>query len=359
MRMAAVNITALLEDMVRRGASDLILTVGAPPQMRIHGQMQPVRPEVLDPPDTRAVADLLMNDRLRGVFEAKGSADLATSLPSGIRFRVHVFRQQGSVALALRQISSKIPSFESLGLPEVVRDFATAPFGLVLVTGPAGSGKSTTLAAMIDHINRHRQGHVICIEDPIEYAHRHGGCTIEQIEIGEDAPSFTDALRNVFRQTPDVIMVGEMRDLETIALALTLAETGHLILATLHTQDTSNAVNRIVDTFPAEQQEQIHMQLSMSLVGIISQQLIIARERDRRVLACEVLRATSAVRNLIREGAVQQLYSVLQTSRSDGMQSMEESLRQLHTHGFITEEQALSRSSKPKEMMRMIRTRVG
>lgn len=355
--MAAVNVTDLLEEMYRRGASDLILTVGAPPQMRIHGQMQPVRDEALGPGDTHAVAQGLMNDRLRAMFEAKGSTDLATALGDLVRFRVHIFRQQGAVALAIRQISSKIPPFESLGLPEVVREFAMAPFGLVLVTGPAGSGKSTTLAAMIDHINRHRQGHVICIEDPIEYVHRHGGCTIEQIEIGEDAPTFTEALRNVFRQAPDVIMVGEMRDLETIALALTLAETGHLILATLHTQDTSNAVNRVVDTFPSEQQEQIHMQLSMSLVGIVSQQLLITRDRDRRVLACEVLKATSAVRNLIREGAVQQLYSVLQTSRGEGMQSMEESLRQLHALGLVTEEQALGRSSRPKEMLRMIRTK--
>ncbi len=355
--MAAENVTDLLEEMHRRGASDLILTVGTPPQMRINGQLMPVRKEPLGRDDTKAIAYGMMDGRLRGIFEAKGSTDLATSLGDLVRFRVHVFRQQGAIALAIRQISAKIPTFESLGLPEVVREFAMAPFGLVLVTGPAGSGKSTTLAAMIDHINRNRQGHVICIEDPIEYVHRHGGCTVEQIEIGEDAPTFTEALRNVFRQTPDVIMVGEMRDLETIALALTLAETGHLILATLHTQDTANAVNRIVDSFPSDQQAQIFMQLSMSLVGIVSQQLLITKDRSRRVMACEVLRATSAVRNQIREGAVQQLYSVLQTSRGEGMQSMEESLRQMHALGLISDEQAMSRSSRPKEMQRMLRTK--
>jgi twitching motility protein PilT len=355
--MAAENVNELLEEMHRRGASDLILTVGAPPQMRVHGQLAPVRPVALTRDDTQTIAYGMMNERQRGVFEAKGSVDLAAALGDLVRFRVHIFRQQGAVALAIRKISANIPAFETLGLPGVVREFAMAPFGLVLVTGPAGSGKSTTLAAMLDHINRNRQGHVICIEDPIEYIHAHGGCTIEQIEIGEDAPTFTEALRNVFRQAPDVIMVGEMRDLETIALALTLAETGHLILATLHTQDTSNAVNRIVDTFPSDQQSQIFMQLSMSLVGIVSQQLLITRDRSRRVLACEVLKATSAVRNLIREGEVQQLYSVLQTSRGEGMQSMEESLRQLTALGAITEEQAMSRSAKPKEMQRMIRTK--
>ena len=350
----AIEIPVLLEEMVRRTASDLILTVGAPPQMRIHGLLTPWGDRQLTREDTRQAAESLMNERQRRIFEERGSADLATALGETARFRVHVFRQQGAVALAIRQISTRIPPFESLGLPESVREFANAPFGLVLITGPAGSGKSTTLAALIDHINHHRRGHVICLEDPIEYVHRHVHCTIEQIEIGEDAPSFSEALRNVFRQTPDVIMVGEMRDPETIALALTLAETGHLILATLHTQDTSNAINRIVDSFPSDQQQQVLMQLSMTLVGICSQQLLITRDRSRRVLACEVLKATTAVRNLIREGAIQQIYSVLQMSRGEGMQTMEDSLWQLCALGLITEEQALSRSGRPKEMMRIL-----
>jgi len=355
--MASDAITGLLSDMCRLGASDLIITVGAPPQMRIHGALTSAREAPLTKNETSAMAYSLMNERQKETFEARGSADLATALEGKARFRVHIFRQQGALALAIRQISSAIPRYEDLGLPETVREFAMAPFGLVLVTGPAGSGKSTTLAAMIDHINRHRQGHVVCIEDPVEYLHRHGRCTIEQIEIGEDCPSFTEAMRNVFRQSPDVIMIGEMRDLETISLALTLAETGHLILATLHTQDTSNAIHRVVDTFPSEQQPQILMQLSMSLVGIISQQLLATMDGSRRVMACEVLKATSAVRNLIREGEVQQIYSVLQTSRGEGMQTMEESLRQAVALDFIDEETAVGRSSRPKDMLRTIRTR--
>ncbi|MCX7819418.1 MAG: PilT/PilU family type 4a pilus ATPase [Kiritimatiellae bacterium] len=347
----------LLAEMVRLGASDLVLTVGAPPQMRVHGLLTPWGDRPLSRDDTRQLAQSFMQDRHWVSFDERGSADLAASLDDTARFRVHVFKQQGAVALAIRQIATQIPPFEALGLPASVRDFAMAPFGLVLITGPAGSGKSTTLAALIDHINHHRQGHVICLEDPIEYVHRHRRCTIEQIEIGEDAPTFAEALRNVFRQTPDVIMVGEMRDRETIALALTLAETGHLILATLHTQDTANAINRVVDTFPADQQQQILMQLSMTLVGICSQQLLIATDHRRRVLACEVLKANSAIRNLIREGAIQQIYSVLQIGRGEGMQTMEDSLWQLHALGLITEEQAMSRSGRPKEMQRLLQTR--
>jgi len=353
----ARDVQALMAEMYRRGASDLVLTAGTPPQMRLHGLLTPSNPTPLTADDTREMAASLMNERQRRIFEERGSVDLAAALGEMVRFRVHVFRQRGAIALAIRQIAAKIPPFESLGLPESVREFAMAPFGLVLITGPAGSGKSTTLAALIDHINHHRQGHVICLEDPIEYVHRHLRCTVEQIEIGEDAPSFNEALRNVFRQTPDIIMVGEMRDRETIALALTLAETGHLILATLHTQDTSNAINRVVDTFPSDQQDQIRMQLSMSLVGICSQQLLRARDGSRRVMACEVLKATSAVRNLIREGAVQQLYSVLQTSRGEGMQTMEDSLWQLVALGLITEDQALGRSGRPKEMLRILRAK--
>lgn len=348
-------VLGLLSDMHRRGASDLVLTVGAPPQMRIHGLMAAVGEAPLTSDDTQAMAAGLMNERQRTQFAEHGSVDLATALGETARFRVHVFRQRGAVALAIREIATKIPRFEDLGLPEIVREFAMAPFGLFLVTGPAGSGKSTTLATMIDHINSHRRGHVICIEDPIEYLHRHRTCTIEQIEVGEDVPSFSEALRNVFRQAPDVIMIGEMRDLETVSIALTLAETGHLILATLHTQDTSNAINRIVDVFPSDQQQQILMQLSMSLVGIVSQQLLIAKDRSRRVLACEVLKATNAVRNLIRKREMQQIYSVLEISRGEGMQTMEESLRQLVALGLIDEETAVGRSSRPKEMMKMVK----
>lgn len=352
------HVDELLTILLSQKGSDLHLRSGLAPFMRTHGEMKPLPDQPVQSREhCLALIMEIMPEPNRLIFKKEWDTDFAYEMKGVGRFRVNVFEDRQGIGAVMRTIPVKPLTADQLNLPAVVREFCYLKKGLVVVTGPTGSGKSTTLAAMIDHINRNRQGHVICIEDPIEYVHRHGGCTVEQIEIGEDAPTFTEALRNVFRQTPDVIMVGEMRDLETIALALTLAETGHLILATLHTQDTANAVNRIVDSFPSDQQAQIFMQLSMSLVGIVSQQLLITKDRSRRVMACEVLRATSAVRNQIREGAVQQLYSVLQTSRGEGMQSMEESLRQMHALGLISDEQAMSRSSRPKEMQRMLRTK--
>ena len=280
--------------------------------------------------------------------------DLSKGFPGSGRFRFNVFYQRGSLAMAARLIPHRIPAFTELGLPPVVKQFALCPHGLFLVTGPAGSGKSTTLAAMIDYINTQRSAHIVCLEDPIEYLHENRKSLIEQREIYDDAPSFPDAMQGVFRQSPDIIMVGEMRDMETMQLALTLAETGHLILATLHTQDTTHAINRIVDVFPPAQQQQIYTQLSMVLTGIMTQALLISADGSRRVLACEVLNVTPAIRNLIREVQLQQIYSVIQTGREDQMVTMNDSLLKLCADGQITREVALTRSPRPKELVRML-----
>ncbi len=290
-------------------------------------------------------------------LQARKSADFSKGYEGLCRFRFNFFYQRDSIAVAIRAIPFSIPPFNELGLPEIVKDFALRPNGLVLITGPAGSGKSTTLATMLDYINRTRRVHVVCIEDPIEYLHQHNQSVINQREIGEDAHSFSDALRSVFRQSPDVIMVGEMRDLETMQLVLSLAETGHLILATLHTQDTTHAINRIVDVFPPAQQQQIYTQLAMVLVGVVSQQLLITSDGQRRALACEVMNVNNAIRNLIREVQIQQVYSVIQTGRADGMITMNDSLKELCDTGLIDISTAMSRSPRPKELARMLSLR--
>ncbi len=344
----------LIGQMQTAGASDLILTAGAAPQLRVHGLLRAAGPEALTAEDTRGMAGSLMNPQQRELFHEVKNLDLSKEFPGELRCRINIYVQKDAVAIAIRNIPALIPPFEVLGLPDIAKDFAVQPHGLVLITGPAGSGKSTTLAAMINFINQTRHAHVVCLEDPIEYVHAHHKSVIDQREIGTDARTFQEALRGVFRQSPDVIMVGEMRDLETIQLVLTLAETGHLILATLHTQDTSHAINRMVDIFPAGQQEQIYMQLSLVLIGVIAQQLIITSDRQRRVLAYEVLRVNHAVRNLIRERQIQQLYSVVETSRAEGMVTMNETLRRLHERELIDFDEALSRSPRPKEFARSI-----
>jgi len=344
----------LLEQMRLAGAADLILTAGAVPQLRINGLLRPAGTEALKAEDTLGMAESLMNPKQSELFHKVKNLDLSKEAAGDMRCRINIYMQKDAVAIALRNIPAIIPPFEELGLPDIAKDFALQPHGLVLITGPAGSGKSTTLAAMIDFINQTRHVHVVCLEDPIEYVHAHHKSIIDQREIGTDARTFQEALRGVFRQSPDVIMVGEMRDLETIQLVLTLAETGHLILATLHTQDTSHAINRMVDIFPAGQQEQIYMQLSLVLIGVISQQLIITSDRQRRVLAYEVLRVNHAVRNLIRERQIQQIYSVVETSRSEGMITMNETLRRLHEQKLIEFDEAVSRSPRPKEFLRSL-----
>ncbi|MBL7075967.1 MAG: PilT/PilU family type 4a pilus ATPase [Kiritimatiellae bacterium] len=348
------SIDQLLGEMARQQASDLLITAGTMPQYRVNGVLVPFGTTPLKGDDTRALAESLLSKPDREKFEADRSIDIAHGIEGVSRFRVNVFYQRNSVAMAIRMIPYEIPAFETLGLPLIVRDFASRPHGLVLITGPAGSGKSTTMASMIDFINDTRHVHVVCIEDPIEYLHQHRQSVIAQRELRADAHTFSGALRSVFRQSPDVIMVGEMRDLETMQLALTLAETGHLILATLHTQDTTHAINRIVDVFPPDQQQQVYVQLSMVLVGIISQQLLMTSDKTRRVLACEVMSVNNAIRNQIREMQIQQIYSVIETGASEGMMTMNDSLSRLFHEGLITEEKALRRSPRPKELVRLL-----
>lgn len=349
------KLNALLALMTELKASDLILTAGTKPQYRINGSLTPLESApVLDPEATRAMARALLNDEQAAAFEKNRSIDLSRGFAKQSRYRINIYYQRDSVGLAIRLIPFVVPAFKELGLPEIVKDFATRPHGLVLLTGAAGMGKSTTLAAMIDYINETRGLHIICIEDPIEYLHSHKKSVVAQREILSDALTFNDALRCVFRQSPDVIMIGEMRDLETIQLALTLAETGHLILATLHTQDTTHAINRIVDIFPPAQQQQVYVQLSLVLVGIIAQQLLITQDGARRVLAYEVMNVNNAIRNLIREMQIQQIYSVLQTGRAEGMITMNDCLRQLCQRKLIDTATAIRRSPRPNEMERLL-----
>jgi len=357
--VGAWNLDDLLAQVPKRNASDLLLTAGARPQLRINRQLVPIEGPKLTDRDTQEMAYSLLNEHQIERFEKHRSLDLSRPLGNIARFRVNLYYQRGSISLALRIIPYTIPGFAELGLPPVVRNFAMRPDGLVLITGPAGMGKSTTLASMIDYINHQKRLHVVTIEDPIEYVYQHENCLIDQREILQDASSFEEALRSVFRQSPDVIMVGEMRDLETIRLALNLAETGHLILATLHTRDTSNAVQRIVSVFPTGQQQQIYTQLSATLVGVIAQLLLVRRDGSRLVLACEVLNCNTAVRNLIREQRPQQIYSVLQTGKDDHMVTMNESLKVLCEQGAIAEDLAIEKSPRPKELVKMLRSAGG
>jgi len=348
------SIEALLANMSELQASDLILSVGAPAQYRVLGSLRTVEEEIFRPADMERCVRGLLTDEQFHELERKRSLDFSKGFEGLTRFRFNIYYQRGTLALAARLIPYRVPSFEELGLPEITREFALRPHGLILVTGPAGSGKSTTLAAMIDHINTLREAHIICIEDPIEYLHAHQRSVVEQREVGSDSPTFTSALRAVFRQSPDVIMIGEMRDIETMQMALTLAETGHLILATLHTQDTVHAIHRIVDVFPPAHQQQVYTQLSMVLSGILSQSLLVTADASRRVLACEVMNVNNAIRNLIRERQLQQVYSVIQTGREEGMRTMNESLKHLCDDGLIEQRLAMERSPRPRELARLL-----
>lgn len=344
----------LLREMIEIKASDLLLTVGASPQMRINGLLTPTMDEQVDSAGLERLALGLLGEECFEELRQKKSVDFSRGYEGVSRFRFNIYHQRDAIAMAIRAIPFKIPPFEGLGIPEVVKEFALRPHGLILLTGPAGSGKSTTMAAMLDYINANRRLHIVCLEDPIEYLHHHNMSVIDQREIGKDARSFAEALHSVFRQSPDVIMVGEMRDLETMQLVLSLAETGHLIMGTLHTQDTTHAINRIVDVFPPAQQQQIYTQLSMVLVGVVAQQLLITTDGSRRVLACEVMNVNQALRSLIREMQVQQLYSVVQTGRGEGMVTMNDSLKALYEKGLIDVGTAMNRSPRPKELSRML-----
>src|ERR687891_285765 len=341
--------------MVAERASDVHLTPGFPPAIRVRGRIAPLEDQPpLTPQDTREIVYSILNDAQRKKFENNLQLDFAYAIPNVARYRVNCFFQRGAISAAFRLIPTEILSLDGLGLPSVLEEFTRKPRGFVLVTGPTGSGKTTSLAAMLDIINEEREEHILTIEDPIEFLHNHKKCIVNQREIGADAEDFALALKSALREDPDVILVGEMRDLETMATALTAAETGHLVFATLHTQSTAQTVDRIIDVFPAEQQHQVRMQLSIALQGIITQQLLPTADGSGRVVACEVLIPTPAVRNLIREGKTHQIYSAIQTSGSIGMQTMDAHLAQLVRMGKITRALADQRASVPEELKRLL-----
>jgi twitching motility protein PilT len=350
-----IDFADLLMEVVARKASDLHITAGAHPTIRVRGRLTPLEnyPK-LSASDTREIVYSILTGDQRQRLETEWQLDFAYSIPGHARFRVNGYFQRGAIGAAFRLIPFGLSSIEELGLPAVVHELTRKPRGFVLVTGPTGSGKSTTLAAMIDAINSSREEHIMTIEDPIEFLHGHKKCIVNQRELGADAKSFGEALKAALRQDPDVILVGEMRDLETISTALTAAETGHLVFATLHTQDTAQTIDRVIDVFPARQQGQVRVQMSVALQGILTQQLLPTADGSGRVVACEVLVPTPAVRNLIREGKTHQIYSVLQTSSASGMQTMDASLASLVRSGTITQRLAESRSSTPEELGRLL-----
>jgi len=346
-----MDITELLQQAVEAGASDLHLTVESPPVLRINGALRPLGDRHLTPSDTQNMLDALLADDLRRRFQEQGEVDFSHGLPEAGRFRVNAYRQRGSVALALRVIPTQIMTVEDLGLPSAVVGFTELAAGLVLVTGPTGSGKSTTLAALIDRINSQRAWHIITLEDPIEYLHPHRRSIVNQREVGQDTQSFARALRSALREDPDVILVGEMRDLETISIALTAAETGHLVFATLHTPDASQTIDRVVDVFPPHQQQQVRVQLAGTLAGVVAQQLLPRCDGRGRVAAFEVLLGTPAVRNLVREGKTFQIPSLIQTGGRFGMQTMDACLRELLAQGLIGEEDFTARVTKETRLV--------
>ena len=351
-----MTIDELLTTAVQRKASDLHLTVGLPPQLRIDGILTHLPQPPLNEEQARALAYQMLDAKQIARFEQTKEMDSSYSLKGFSRFRVNLFYQRGSVATAVRMIPFEIPTLKELGLPTILEDFSNRPSGLFIVSGPTGCGKSTTLAAMVEAINNTRNCHIISIEDPIEYLHRHKKATINQRELGGDTLSFPEALRHVVREDPDVIMIGELRDLETMSTALTLAETGHLILTTLHTSDAVHAVQRIVDVFPPHHQDQIRVQLSLVLVGIVVQQLIPKATGQGRVAACEVMPVTPAVANLIRENQLHQLRSVLQTSRKSGMCTMNHSFVELFANGLVTWEEIARRSTDREELSNLAKS---
>ncbi len=349
------NIYDLLKTMIEKGASDLHITTASPPRLRVDGKLIPLDNPALTPVETKALCYSILTDSQKHKFEENSELDLSFGVKGLSRFRGNIFMQRGAVAGAFRTIPFEIRTFADLGLPEIVNDLVKKPRGLILVTGATGSGKSTTLAAMVDRINSERYDHIITIEDPIEYLHGHKKCLINQREVNADTSSFKAALRYVLRQDPDVVLIGEMRDLETIEAALTVAETGHLTLATLHTNSAVQTINRIIDVFPPHQQEQIRVQLSFVLEGILAQQLIPKKTGKGRALAVELLVPNPAIRNLIREDKIHQIYSMMQTGQTKfGMQTMNQSLVELYTKGHLSYEDAIGRSMVPEELITML-----
>ncbi len=348
-----MDINATLIEAIKRGASDLHLTVGIPPMLRIDGELTALGSEILLPKDTQAVTEEIIPQGQKERFMAKGEVDFSYSIAGTGRFRVNVFRQRGADGLVLRVVRNEIPTPEELGLPPVVMELSDKHKGLIVVTGPTGSGKSTTLATMVNHINHTRKGHIITLEDPVEYLHKHQGCIVNQREVGEDTQSFGNALRAALRQDPDVILVGEMRDLETISTAITAAETGHLVLTTLHTNSADQTVDRMIDVFPPYQQQQIRVQLAATLLGVVAQQLIPRDDDKGRVAALEIMIATPAIKNMIREGKTHQILSSIQMGGKFGMQTMDGALMELYRKGFISYQQVQERVSSADMLSRL------
>ena len=345
----------LLKMMIEKNASDLHITTGSPPRLRIDGKLELVDHPPLTPADTKALCYSVLTDAQKHRYEENNELDLSFGVKGLSRFRANIFMQRGAVAGAFRTIPFEIRGFKELGLPDVVNELVKKPRGLILVTGPTGCGKSTTLAAMIDKINAERCDHIITVEDPIEYLHSHKKCLVNQREVTADTMSFKAALKYVLRQDPDVVLIGEMRDLETIEAALTVSETGHLTLATLHTNNAVQTINRIIDVFPPHQQEQIRVQLSFVLEGILAQQLIPKKSGRGRVLSIELLIPNPAIRNLIREDKIHQIYSMMQTGQAKfGMQTMNQSLFDLYSKGHISYEETVGRSPVPDEIITVL-----
>jgi twitching motility protein PilT len=344
----------ILLEVLERDASDLHLSAGSPPILRMNGQLVRMDLPSLGPNETRELVYSILNQDQRQRLENDWEIDFSYSVPNQARFRVNAYFQRNSVGAAFRLIPVKIKKLDELGLPKSLRALTNVPRGFVIVTGPTGSGKSTTLAAMIDEINETRCEHIMTIEDPIEFLHRHKKCMVNQREVGTDTHAFNKALRSALRQDPDVILVGEMRDTETIGTALTAAETGHLVFATLHTQDAPKTIDRIIDVFPPHQQEQVRVQLSTTLMGVVTQQLLPTRDGRGRAVAAEVLIPTPAVRNLIREAKTHQIYSVMQTGSQHGMVTMDGALADLVRRGVISRELADRRSSTPEDLKRLL-----
>jgi twitching motility protein PilT len=350
-----INLRGLLEEMVSRNASDLHIVAGERPKLRVDGDITNSGVEYsLSPKDTLQIAYSVLTEQQKKRFELDDELDFSFGIQNLARFRGNVFKQRGCVSMVVRQIPFAIKTFDQLGLPGAIAKMAEKPRGLVLVTGPTGSGKSTTLAAMIDKINRERKGHIITVEDPIEFIHKHQGCIINQREIGSDTKSFANALKYALREDPDVILIGEMRDLETIAAALTIAETGHLAFATLHTNSAAEAINRIIDVFPSHQQSQVRAQLAFVLEGIVTQTLLPKAQGKGRVMAAEILVVTPAIRALIRDDKVHQIYSSMQSGKKFGMQTLNDALYQLYMNREVAADECLRVSGDPVEFQRMI-----
>lgn len=351
----ASNLYDLFQLMIMRGASDIHITTGSPPQLRINGKLTPVGSNPLTATETKQMCYSILTEAQKHRFEEENELDLSFGVKGLSRFRANIFVQRGAVSAAIRAIPFQLKTFEELGLPNVVRELVKKPRGLILVTGPTGSGKSTTLAAMIDRINSERQEHIVTIEDPIEFVHNHKMCVVNQREVHADTKSFKNALKYILRQDPDVALIGEMRDLETIEAALTVSETGHLTFATLHTNSSVQTINRIVDVFLPHQQPQIRAQLSFVIEGVLSQQLLPRKDGAGRVLALEIMVPNPAIRNLIREDKIHQIYSIMQTGQNKfGMQTMNQSLHDLFIRGLITKDEAIGRSNVPDELIAMI-----